>query len=61
MNKISTLTISALFAGLPFVGLAGCEEEGPLEEAGEEVDEVFDEAEDDLEDVGEEIEDAVDD
>lgn len=61
MNKISTLTIATLFAGLPLAGLAGCEREGPFERAGEDVDEVVDDAGDEMEEVGDEIDDAIDD
>ena len=61
MNKISTVTIAALFAGLPLVGLTGCENEGPFERAGEDTDEVLDDAEDNMDDVGDDIEDAADD
>jgi hypothetical protein len=41
--------------------LSGCENEGPLERAGENVDDAVDDAGDAVEDAGEEIEDAVDD
>jgi len=52
-------TVSLLFAcGL----LAGCpDNDGPLEEAGEEIDEAADEVGDDIEDAAEEVEDEVDD
>jgi hypothetical protein len=38
----------AALLGLGTVGLAGCESQGPFEEAGEEIDEVADEIEDEL-------------
>lgn len=43
-----------------FVTLVGCEEEGPLEEAGEQMDDAMDEAGDAIEDAGDEVEDATD-
>lgn len=43
----------ALLVGALLVALSGCEEQGPLEEAGEEVD-------DKVEETGEAIEDATD-
>ena len=36
-------------------GLAGCENDGPLEEAGEEVDEGLEDLGDELEDIGDDI------
>ena len=61
MNRLSKVTIAALFAGLPLMGLVGCENEGPFERAGEDADEVFDDAEDNMDDLGDDIEDAADD
>jgi hypothetical protein len=40
--------------------LGGCSEDGPAEEAGEQVDEAADEAEDAAEEAGDEAEDATD-
>ncbi len=51
--KLSEIIGAALLAGILLVALPGCEEQGPLEEAGEEVDEA-------VEDTGEAIEDATD-
>lgn len=41
-------------------GVAACEQEGPAENLGEQVDDALDEAGDRAEDVGDEIEDAAD-
>lgn len=48
---------------LAFAGgtmLAGCEEQGPAEEAGEEIDEAAEEAGDEMEEAADEVEDEVD-
>ena len=57
MKLLVMLIVSLLCAG----SLTGCEEQGPFEEAGEEIDKTVDEASDELEEAGDEIEDAVDD
>jgi hypothetical protein len=54
-----TLALS-LFLALAGLAMAGCDE-GPLERAGEELDDVGDEVEDAAEDIGDEVEDAVED
>ncbi len=46
-----------LFASL---GLAGCPSDGPLEEAGETLDEAADDVGDAIDDAADEVEDAVD-
>ncbi len=49
----------ALLAGLLALGLAGCEEEqGPAEEAGQEIDQAVEEAGEGVEEMGDTIEDA---
>jgi hypothetical protein len=53
------MAIWMLALGVAF-GVAGCEEKGPLEEAGERMDDALDEAGDAVEDAGEEVKDAVD-
>lgn len=40
--------------------IAGCEDRGTFEEAGEEIDEALEEAGDEIEDAGDKIEDATD-
>ena len=55
---------SKLIIPLSFVAgamLAGCPDDGPMENAGEKVDEAVDEAGDKLEEAGDKVEDAVDD
>ena len=50
----------SLFLALAGLAVAGCDE-GPLERAGEDLDEIGDEVEDAAEDVADEVEDAVED
>ena len=64
--------LKALCAGLPSLllamvllaggslTLAGCEQQGPAEEAGEKVDDAVEEAADSVDDAADEIEDAAD-
>lgn len=55
-TKILATIASILFAG----GLlAACEEQGPAEQAGEQIDESVEEMGDSMEDAGDEMEDAV--
>ena len=55
---------SALFALVLALGtgfaLAGCEQDGPVENAGEQVDDAMEEAGDSMNDAADEIEDATD-
>lgn len=51
--KFNKTITTALFASALMIMLAGCEQQGPLEEAGEEVD-------DKVEQTGDAIEDATD-
>jgi hypothetical protein len=48
-------------ASFGLAGLQGCEEEGPMEEAGEEIDDAADEAGDEIDDAVDDIEDDIDD
>lgn len=61
-NRIPRIT-SALFALLFALGggavLTGCEDQGPAEEAGEEIDEAVEDAEEELDEAAEEAGDAV--
>ncbi|HKL50460.1 MAG TPA: hypothetical protein VJ908_04775 [Wenzhouxiangellaceae bacterium] len=61
-NRSPRIT-SALFALLFALGggavLTGCEDQGPAEEAGEEIDEAAAEAEDEIDEAAEEAGDAV--
>lgn len=52
--KFSQTTAAALLGSALMITLSGCENEGPLEEAGEEVDEK-------AEETGDAVEDAADD
>ncbi len=58
-GKYLTILLAILFAG--GLLLTGCEDPGPTEEAGQEIDEAFEEAEESLEDLGDDAEDALDD
>ncbi|WP_376692444.1 hypothetical protein [Wenzhouxiangella sp. EGI_FJ10409] len=59
-----TRIISVLFALLFALGgsaiLTGCEDQGPAEKAGEEIDEAIDDAGDAIEDAGDDVEDEAD-
>ena len=57
-QSLEALALS-LFLALAGLAVAGCDE-GPMERAGEDLDEVGDELEDAAEDVGDAVEDARD-
>ena len=57
MKTIVTLLVSAILA----FGVAGCEQQGPAEEAAERLDNTIDEVGDSADDVGDGIGDAADD
>lgn len=65
MKQRSPKITSALFALLFAFGggamLTGCEEQGPAEEAGEEIDEAVEDAGDEIDEAAEEAGDAVED
>lgn len=60
-TKKAARILSTLFALLFALGgsamLTGCEDQGPLEEAGEEIDDAVDDAGDAIEDAGDDIDD----
>lgn len=56
-NKLFNI-FCALLLALSVGMLAGCEQEGPAEEAGEEIDEAVEEAGDEMEEAGDEMEEA---
>jgi hypothetical protein len=60
MNLLKLLLLACLL-GFATSGLVGCEEEGPMERAGERADEAVEEVGEEVEEAGEEIEEAVDD
>lgn len=51
----------ALFLGAISFGIVGCEKEGPLEEAGEAIDEGIEDVGEAAEDAAEEVEEAAED
>lgn len=59
MKWMRVMTVWMLALGVAF-GVAGCEEKGPMEEAGERMDDALDDAGDAIEDAGDKVEDAVD-
>lgn len=60
--KRSLAVLAALpLASAPLWLLAGCDSEGPAEQAGEKIDEAADDVGDAVEDAADEIDDAVDD
>lgn len=56
---LAALSSAALIGALSLAGLSGCEK-GPMEKAGEKVDDAVEEAGDAIEDAGDKIEDALD-
>jgi hypothetical protein len=60
MTTLAKLLTSMCLA-LAFPALLACEEQGPLERAGERADEAAEDAGDALEDAADEVEDAADD
>jgi predicted small lipoprotein YifL len=59
MRSKSNLAVIAL-GGLLTLGLAACEEKGPLEQAGEEIDEAVETVRDGEESTANKVDDAVD-
>lgn len=57
--KKRTLWIALLLSGVLVIGVAGCEREGPMEEAGEEMDEAVEQARENAEQVTEETGEAL--
>lgn len=60
MFKLFAALVALMFA-TSFGVMTGCEEEGPFERAGENIDDGVDEVGDDLNDAADEIEDDLDD
>ena len=49
--------LAVIFSVFMLVGLAACEDEGPMERAGENIDDAANDLERNMEDAGDEIED----
>ncbi len=59
-NQLTTIAL-ALMLGLGTISLSACEsDDGPAENAGEEMDNAMDSAEDSMEEAGDEMEEATD-
>lgn len=58
IESFKKLLALSLFAS--FLALAGCEEKGPMEKAGETIDEAVEDGGDAIEDAADEVEDAAD-
>ncbi len=56
-NNHLSILLGALFAGSLL--LAGCQDPGPAEEAGQEIDDAVEEAQDAFEDLGDDAEEAL--
>lgn len=56
--NLKLLLLLSLVAGM--ATLTGCEEKGPMEKAGESIDEAVDDAGDAVEDAADDVEDATD-
>lgn len=52
--KITTAIAATIFAGVLMIPLSACEDKGPMEKAGEEIDEVVEEAGDSIEEATDE-------
>ena len=52
----TSILLAALFLG---GGITACEQDGPMEEAGEEIDDAVDDAGDEIEDAADEVEDEI--
>lgn len=59
-NKLFNILFALLLA-LSVTVLAGCEDQGPAEEAGENIDETMEEAGDEMEEGADEVEEDIDD
>lgn len=59
--KLSETIVAALLVSVLTIPLSACEEQGPVEEAGEGVDDAVEETGDAIEDAGDAVEDAADD
>lgn len=57
MHMFKTLAV-ALCASLSLMALTGCEQEGPAEKAGKDVDQAVEDAGDAVEDTGEKLKEA---
>lgn len=57
---MSYRTLWLSLAGLAALGLAGCEKQGPLERAGEEIDEAADTVKNGRESTANKVDDAID-
>lgn len=58
--RINGAILALLFALGGGAVLTGCEDQGPAEEAGEEIDEAVEDAGDAMEDAGDDVEDETD-
>ncbi len=56
--KLIQITSAILFAGLLLIALPGCEQQGPAERAGENIDNAVEEAGDKIEEAGDAIKDS---
>ncbi len=60
MTQWMRLMSAGMLATAVTFGVAGCEEKGPMEKAGERMDDALEDAGDAIEDAGEKIEDKTD-
>ena len=58
---MKSIVIKSFLIALFATGLAACDRDGPMENAGEKADEMYQDAKDGVKDAGDEIEDAADD
>lgn len=56
IEQLTSILLATLFLG---AGVSGCDQDGPMEEAAEEMEDVMDDAGDELEDAADEVEDEI--
>jgi len=59
LKSYTKLLTALLFSFGLVIGVTGCASDGPMEEAGEEIDQAVDDAADEIEEAGDEIDDHV--
>lgn len=61
MRKIMNVLLMVMALGVSGLAVSGCDNDGPAEEAGENIDQAIDDAGDSMDEAGEEMQDEYDD